>query len=151
MSDGKYQPLTDMEDLPRTLRREHESRERAAREQATREQLGRDASDRATWNRSGPAPGQMPIAAPSAYGTPEQTFPYEAPAIYRQRDDEPVNAIVRRIKVPFFSLMGFGIKAVFAFVPALLILMAMLYGVGLALQAYIPQLIKMKIVITFPG
>ena len=57
---------------------------------------------------------------------------------------------VTRFKVPFFSLMGFFIKAVFAAVPAILILVSMLYGLGIALQTYFPQLIKMKILISFP-
>ena len=57
---------------------------------------------------------------------------------------------VTRFKVPFVALMGFFIKAVFAAVPAILILVLMLYGLGIALQTYFPQLIKMKILISFP-
>lgn len=134
MSDGKYQPLTDMDDLPRTLRRERESRERAAREQAAREQGG-PSMPQTGWDRG----GQTPAVQPSYGQEPEPGT------------DPPPGATVRRIKVPFFSLMGFFIKAVFAAVPALLILIAMLYGLGMILQAYFPQLIKMKILITFPG
>ena len=137
MSDGKYQPLTDStDDLPRTLRRERDNRERAAREQQARTQAPQTAWDR----------GEVP-ATQSAYGTPEPANPYDG----QMAPGEPASAVVRRIKVPFFSLMGFFIKAVFAAIPALLILIAMLYGLGLALQAYFPQLIKMKILISFPG
>jgi hypothetical protein len=144
MSDGKYQPLTDMDDLPRTLRREHESRDRAARELAEKE-----AATRAAWDRGTTPARGVPAQASSTYGAPEPANPYDAPYPVQQEGSDRVT--VRRFKVPFFSLMGFFIKAVFAAVPALLILMGMLYGLGLALQAYFPQLIKMKIVITFPG
>ena len=138
MSDGKYQPLTDStDDLPRTLRRERDNRERAAREQQARTQAPQTAWDR----------GQVP-ATQSAYGSPEPANPYDGP---HMAPGEPGGAVVRRIKVPFFSLMGFFIKAVFAAIPALLILTAMFYGLGIALQTYFPQLIKMKIMITFPG
>ena len=47
--------------------------------------------------------------------------------------------------------MAFFIKAVFAAIPAMLILIAMLWGLGIALQTYFPELIKMKILISFPG
>ena len=80
---------------------------------------------------------------------PEPANPYDGD--YPAPRTDVAKATFTRIKVPFFSLMGFFIKAVFAAIPALLILIAMLYGLGLALQAYFPQLIKMKILISFPG
>jgi len=136
MSD-QYPPLTDTtDDLPRTLRRERESRERAAREMQARQAAS---TGNLAWDRG----GQSPAPQPSVYGAPEHDYePHPA------REIEA--ATVTRIKVPFFSLMGFFIKAVFAAIPALLILIAMLYGLGVALQAYFPQLIKMKILISFP-
>jgi len=143
MSD-QYPPLTDTsDDLPRTLRRERESRERAAREMQARAQAA-GAPGGLAWDRG----GQSPAPQPSVYGAPEPTGAYEHPHGDTSREIEA--ATVTRIKVPFFSLMGFFIKAVFAAIPALLILIAMLYGLGVALQAYFPQLIKMKILISFP-
>jgi hypothetical protein len=145
MSDGKYQPLTDsMDDLPRTLRREHEARERAAREQQAKAAPG--AQSGSQWDR-GPARAAYPAAQP-AYGTPEAANSYDHadPLLV----GAPAKAVVTRFKVPFFSLMGFFIKAVFAAIPALLILIAMLYWLGVGLQTYFPQLIKMKILISFP-
>jgi hypothetical protein len=137
MSDGQYPPLTDTsDDLPRTLRRERESRERAAREMAAR---NAPAGDRTSWDRG----GNSPVAQPSIYAQ-EPAPSYDAAS----RDTEAMT--VTRFKVPFFSLMGFFIKCVFAAIPALLILIAMLYGLGIALQTYFPQLIKMKILISFP-
>lgn len=136
MSD-QYPPLTDTtDDLPRTLRRERESRERAAREMQAR-QAG--STGGLAWDRG----GQSPATQPSIYGAREQDYEPNP-----GRDLEA--ATVTRIKVPFFSLMGFFIKAVFAAIPALLLLIALLYGLGVALQTYFPQLIKMKILISFP-
>ena len=142
MSDGQYPPITENpDDLPRTLRRERENRERAAREQTMREQM----SDRTSWDRGG-----KPLATqPSVYGTPEPSNnPYDN--AYQATSSDPAQVTVTRFKVPFFSLMGFCIKVVLAAIPALLILLAMLYGLGVALQTYFPQLIKMKILISFP-
>jgi hypothetical protein len=142
MSDGKYQPLNEAtDDLPRTFRRERENRERAAREQAER-----TAWDRGNSLTQAPS-GQQVAAQPSVYGGAEPVNPYDTP----RPEGGDAGGTVTRFKVPFFSLMAFFIKAVFAAIPALLILIGMLYGLGLALQAYFPQLIKMKILISFPG
>lgn len=139
MSDGQYPPLTDTsDDLPRTLRRERESRERAAREMQAR---SAQSGERTAWDRG--AAGNSPVAQASIYAA-EPAPSYEPEAF------ETKAATVTRFKVPFFSLMGFFIKCVFAAIPALIILIAMLYGLGIALQTYFPQLIKMKILISFP-
>lgn len=155
MNDG-YPPLKDTgDDLPRTLRREREARERAAREQEARDRQAQEAQQRGlAYGRPGVAPAldrapQPPAVPPSVYGKPETVRGYERDL--EGYEDEPKSVTVTRIKVPFFSLMGFFIKAVFAAVPALLILMAMLYGLGIVLQTYFPQLIKMKILISFPN
>jgi hypothetical protein len=143
MSDGKYQPLTDnMDDLPRTLRRERENRDRAAREQQARDQQAQTPAP-AAWDR-----GKVPTTQ-STFGASEPSHPYDAP--YSAPSSGGNTVVVERFKVPFFSLMAFFIKAVFAAVPAMLILIAMFYGLGMALQKYFPELIKMKILISFPG
>lgn len=54
-------------------------------------------------------------------------------------------ATVADFDVPFFRLMMFLIKAVFAAVPAMLLLTALLWLFGQGLQAAFPQLVKMKI------
>lgn len=135
MNDGRYPPLTDnMDDLPRTLRREREARERAQREQQV-------TSDRLA------VPAQQNI-----YGSPEPVNPYDAPLAYAgsHAPAEAYPAIVTRLQVPFGSLMIFFIKAVFAAIPALLILAAMLYGAGLLLKAFFPWIVQMEILIRFP-
>jgi hypothetical protein len=59
-------------------------------------------------------------------------------------------ATVTAFDVPFGKLMMFFIKAVFAAVPALLLLTVMLWLFGQGLQAAYPQLLKMKILIYVP-
>jgi hypothetical protein len=54
-------------------------------------------------------------------------------------------ATITAIDIPFFRLMAFAIKAVFAAVPALIVLTALLWLVGQGLQSFFPQLLKMKI------
>jgi len=64
---------------------------------------------------------------------------------------QPAPASVERINVPFFRLMFFLLKAVVAAIPALLLLAVILWFAGQALQAFFPELIQMKILISFPG
>ena len=52
--------------------------------------------------------------------------------------------------VPFGKLMMFFVKAVFAAVPALIVLTAMLWLFGQGLQSLFPQLLKLKILIYVP-
>jgi hypothetical protein len=54
-------------------------------------------------------------------------------------------ATVTAIDMPFVGLMTFFIKAVFAAVPALIMLTALLWLFGQGLQSFFPQLLKMKI------
>jgi hypothetical protein len=57
---------------------------------------------------------------------------------------------VQRFDVPFLRLAMFFMKAVLAAIPALILLGAILYFMGKGLEAYFPELIRMKILITFP-
>ncbi|MDX2309225.1 MAG: hypothetical protein NW216_13365 [Hyphomicrobium sp.] len=118
----------DMDDLPRTLRREKEAREREAREREAQ----------AYGQSFGPA-----VAPPGMAPSMDDT--------YRAGPAEPAPAVVKAVQIPFLSLMGFFIKAVFAAIPALIILGVLLWGAGQALQAYFPELVKMKILISFPN
>jgi hypothetical protein len=54
-------------------------------------------------------------------------------------------SIVTDVDMPFLKLAGFLVKAVLAGIPALLLLTALLWLFGHALQSYFPQLLKMKI------
>lgn len=127
-------PLTadgDMEDLPRTLRREKEARARELREREARE---RDAQ---ASGLSAPEPDTRSYAAASD--------PYAAAYA------EAYPASVRSIDMPFFRLMLFFVKAVFAAIPALILLVGLLWLGGQALETAFPELLKAKILITFPN
>ena len=117
--------MTADDDLPRTIRRERDAqREREAREREARD---RDARDRQ-------------VAAPvlQREGEGELEMP-AAPA-----------ATVVDFDVPLAKLAMFFVRAVFAAIPALLVLMALLWVLGHTLQTFFPQLLKMKILIFMP-
>lgn len=129
MTDANF-PLTadsDFDDLPRTLRREKEARAREARERETRER-GMDSI----------------LGDPPSYLARGRS----APPIY---GDDPIPASVQRFDVPFLRLVTFFLKAVLAAIPALFLLGVILYFAGKGLEAYFPELVRMKIMITFPG
>jgi hypothetical protein len=133
MTDANF-PLTadsDFDDLPRTLRREKEARARAAREAKERHE------------RSGRAMDASYVDPPSYLAHARG-----APVLY---GDEPVPAVVRRFDVPFFRLVFFFLKAALAAIPALMLLGVILYFAGKGLETYYPDLIRMKIMIVFPG
>jgi hypothetical protein len=116
MSDPAFS-LTADDDLPRTIRREREARERE------REAREREAQAfQLTRERNPPAI------------EPDGDYAQAAPA-----------ATVADIDVPFVRLMMFFIKAVFAAIPAMIVLTAFLWLAGQALQSFFPQLLKMKI------
>jgi hypothetical protein len=118
----------DFDDLPRTVRRERDARAREAREREARE---RDAT--------------LTAAPPPRYLGRDE--PYARPAM----SDEPIPAAVTRFDVPFMRLVMFFLKAVLAAIPALILLGALLWFAGHILQTQFPELIKMKILITFPN
>ncbi|MBY0559020.1 hypothetical protein [Hyphomicrobium sp.] len=127
--------LDDQEDLPRTFRREKEARAREARERAEQERaaapsLSMGAADR----RARPRPDT-----------------YASGELDAADEQQLVSATVRRFDVPFVDLVTFFLKAVIAGIPALLLLGAILWVMGAALEALFPALIKMKILISFPN
>jgi hypothetical protein len=136
MTDANF-PLTadsDFDDLPRTLRRERDARAREAKEREQREKRERDG--RGGMDASlGDPPSYLARtrAVPTVYG------------------DEPVPASVQSFDVPFLRLAAFFLKAVLAAIPALILLGAILYFMGKGLEAYFPELVRMKIMITFPS
>jgi hypothetical protein len=132
MTDANF-PLTadsDFDDLPRTLRRERDARAREAREREQREK-GRGGMDAS-------------LGDPPSYLARTRTVP----TVY---GDDPIPASVQRFDVPFLRLVAFFLKAVLAAIPALILLGAILFYAGKGLEAYFPELVRMKIMITFPG
>lgn len=139
MADPAYASMTeDSDDLPRTFRREKEAREREARERAARERAA------APTLSATPEPyaAHGAHAAPKIYADPAAGGLAKPAAL-----DVPVPAIVRAIDVPFGQLVAFFLKAVIAAIPALILLMAVLWGLGQALETFFPDLLKMKILI----
>ncbi len=115
MSEPTFSMTAD-DDLPRTIRRERDAREREARERQAREREAASAVPMPSIEREG---------AYGALASPPAT--------------------VTDIDVPFLGLMTFFIKAVFAAIPALIMLTALLWLFGQGLQTFFPQLLKMKI------
>ena len=115
MSEPTFSMTAD-DDLPRTIRRERDAREREARERLAREREAATAVSAPSIEHEG---GYGALAAPPA--------------------------TVTDIDVPFLGLMTFFIKAVFAAIPALIMLTALLWLFGQGLQTFFPQLLKMKI------
>ena len=66
-------------------------------------------------------------------------------------DHAPTPAVVTAFKVPFFRLMLFYIKAVVAAIPAIILLIAILWGLGHLLTTYLPWLVKVQILIRIPN
>jgi hypothetical protein len=114
--------LSADDDLPRAIRREREARERQARERELREQQTRERH-----------------AAAARVLDPGGDLDRPAPAV-----------TVTAFDVPFTRLAAFFIRAAFAAIPALLIVMAFLWVLGQGLQTFFPQLLKMKILIYVP-
>ena len=157
MAEPNFTPLGDEQndDLPRTFRREKEARAREARERAAQERAAAPSLSTSGLSASGHAAaqagyGQAPYA-PAPAGLAAQprvdANPEYAPVIA----DMPYPASVRRFDVPFLHLVMFFLKAVLAAIPALILLTAILWVAGTALQSFLPDLVKMKVLISFPN
>ena len=109
------------DDLPRTLRRAREERMREAELQQA----------------AGPGLASVPAFGPAV--EPRAGFL-----------DDPERVTVTAVKVPFLRLMAFFLKAVFAAIPALIVLGVVLWVMGFALKTYFPQLVHMQITISVP-
>lgn len=121
-------PLTDdADDLPRTLRREREARQREAREREAR-----------SANKAAGAQLSHLDARGDVYAGDLAA-------------DEAFPATVMGFDVPFAHLVAFFLKAVVAAVPALILLVAMLWVGGQVLKTLFPQLLHMQILIQFPN
>lgn len=91
-----------------------------------------------------------------ALGRSLDTPPYRAPeAGSFEAKPEPTQkdeaVPIALLKIPFFELMLFFIKAVIAAIPALFLLGALLWLAGDILMAYFPQLVKMQIIFKIPN
>ncbi|MEW5962850.1 MAG: hypothetical protein AB1749_04750 [Pseudomonadota bacterium] len=120
------------DDLPRTVRREKEARERELREREAAVETA----------PQGPSLSTTTLA-PDYEG--------HGPAYRGALDQPPVAAAVTRLDIPFPRLVAFFLKAVFAAIPALVLLGGLLWAAGHLLRVYFPELVKMQILIYFPN
>jgi len=111
------------DDLPRTLRREREAQARRAHE--------------------------TKLAATEPAISLEQPTSQFYPDDLDYEDAPPTT--VTRLDVPFLHLMLFFLKAVIAGIPALILLLAIFWGIGEVLTATFPELIKMQVLIRMPS
>lgn len=130
MSETNFSLLADegIDDLPRTLRRERDARERAAREEEERKLRATRTHD------FGPMAARLTSAD---YPEPKHA--------------DAVPAIVTRLEVPFVRLMLFFIKAVFAAIPALILLGLVLAATGKLMASVSPKLVPIQMLIQFPN
>ncbi len=119
------------DDLPRTLRRAREERDQAQREAAAQ----------SARTPAAPSFAKEVVAPISANGLSSDAHNYDA---------DSNETTVTRLDIPFRHLSGFFLKAVIAAIPALILLIAILWGIGQVLEVLFPELIKMKIQIYFP-
>lgn len=114
-----------MDDLPRTLRREREARDRAQK----------------------PGHSHMGLAPPNYAPSASTSFVPE-PAM---PDHVMMTGnTVTDIRIPFFRLMMFGFKLVFAAVPALILFLALMWLAGHALMTFFPWLVKVQLLVRVP-
>ena len=119
LSEPTFALDAEEDDLPRTIRREREAREARAREMRAREARERLSTEPARF--SGFAPEMVYSAAPAG--------------------------MRGGLDIPFGKLMAFFAKAVFAALPALVILIGLVWLGMHALQMVFPDLIKLKVLI----
>lgn len=129
MANSDYSLASD-EDLPRTLRREKAARER-------------EAQGRTLGHGDGLGGGDIGLRA-----DPDGNYGHAVHNDPVRRDEE---VTVRWLRIPFFHLMFFFIKAVLAAIPALILLGALLWLAGDILMATFPELVKMQILIKLPN
>ncbi len=130
------------DDLPRALRRERDARDREQRE---REQRERDAAMAAQhqpypqqpYPQPGSQTGYGPDVSHHDYAHPDQSSLYPMPG----------SGVVNRLEIPFLHLVWFFVKAVFAAIPALLLLTALLFAGGQVLKRFFPDLRHFEIII----
>ena len=131
MAEPRFSSVPDKDsddDLPRTLRREREAQARRVREQELADPPSIEAS---------------PLVPADEPSYTDESFAYE--------DADPPPATVTRLDIPFLHLMVFFLKAVIAAIPALILLVAILWLFGEILTATFPELIKMQVLIRMPN
>lgn len=121
MAEPQFAMHSD-DDLPRTLRRERDARRQAQ-----------------SFHQHAPAG-----SGPSIADDDKRSFASDEPGAAPP-------ATVTGIDVPFMRLVAFFVKCSIAAIPALVILGLILFAMGQIAERVFPWLVKMRIVISFPG
>lgn len=160
MADTPY-PSDDGTDLPRTVRQQQkEQKEARARDQMAREILNAPRPAYAQQAQASQRAAQSAVTPPSASnGQSGDQSALSADALrsqeYAQSSRLPPGqtppVTVTRFQVPFLHMVVYFLKAALAAIPAMLLLGAIFWVLGTLAQSYIPALVKMRILITFPG
>jgi hypothetical protein len=163
MADTPY-PADESNDLPRTVRQQQ--KEARARDQVARDILPKPAyareaqqaqqaqnlaSQRAAQTAAAPPPPVTGAPAPAPTLAADTSRAQDYAPFSRLPPGEFAPATVARFQVPFLHLVGFFLKAALAAIPALLLLGGLFWVLGQAMKTYMPWLLKMQILITFPG
>ena len=121
MAEPQFAMHSD-DDLPRTLRRERDARRQA---QSFQQSHGGGS------------------AAPSIADDDKRSYVADHPA-------EAPPATVTGFDVPFLQLVTFFLKCAVAAIPALIVLGLVMFAMGQIAQKFLPWLVKMRIVVSFP-
>lgn len=128
MAEPRFSSVTGAhvdDDLPRTLRREREAQARRALDDTAE------------------AAGPVSRGEPAGAGYDEAQYDYD--------DGDAPPATVTRLDIPFFHMMLFFLKAVVAAIPALIVLVGILWLFGEIITATFPELIQMQVLIRMPN
>ena len=130
-------PVSPDDDLPRTFRREKEARERQAREAEVRSQR----ETRAAAPRDSRGQAQSYQSAASDLSA--------MPDLADRLVSDSGKVTVGAFDVPFMHMARFFLKAVFAAIPALILLFVVLWGIGQIAQTFMPWLVKLRVLVTW--
>ena len=125
------------DDLPRALRRERDARDREQRDREQRERDGAMAAQHQPYPQPSSQAGYGPDVSHHDYAHADQSSLYPMPSA----------GVVNRLEIPFLHLVWFCVKAVFAAIPALLLLSALLFAGGQVLKRFFPDLRHFEIII----
>lgn len=118
------------DDLPRAVLREREARYRDDLARAARQ----------------PPPSPAPELTLSTLGE----APSRAADAVASRLISNSSVEVRALNIPFWRLVMFGFKLVFASIPAFILLGVLIWLAMTMLQSFLPELTKMQVLIQFP-
>ncbi len=135
------------DDLPRTFRRDKEARERQTREAEARA-TQRPAHTQAAHTQPHAQSSSRDAGRHADRGYASATADLASTPEFAERviaDSGKVT--VGAFDVPFVHMVRFFLKAVFAAIPALILLFVVLWAIGQTAQKFMPWLVKVRILV----